>query len=144
MVIKVKEPQPAECARLRPHHVLFTYLHLAPDPKQTQALIESGCVAIAYETVTDAHGGLPLLAPMSEVAGRMSIQAGAHAVEKAQGANGAFLGAFPVVPAAEVVLIGGGVGGSNAPTLAVGGGAPVIVLDGWRAGLTGLGDGEGG
>ncbi|HEY9545669.1 MAG TPA: alanine dehydrogenase [Solimonas sp.] len=129
MVIKVKEPQPAECAMLRPHHVLFTYLHLAPDPKQTQALIESGCVAIAYETVTDAHGGLPLLAPMSEVAGRMSIQAGAHAMEKAQGGNGVLLGGVPGVPAAEVVIIGGGVVGYNAARIAVGMGARVIVLD---------------
>src|SRR3546814_2823187 len=129
MVIKVKEPQPAECARLLPHPVLFTYLHLAPDPEQTPALFESGCVAIAYETVTDAHGGLPLLAPMSEVAGRMSIQAGAHAMEKAQGGNGVLLGGVPGVPAAEVVIIGGGVVGYNAARIAVGMGARVIVLD---------------
>ncbi|NGY04171.1 alanine dehydrogenase [Solimonas terrae] len=129
MIIKVKEPQPAECAMLRPHHVLFTYLHLAPDPAQTKALVDSGCVAIAYETVTDARGGLPLLAPMSEVAGRMSIQAGAHAMEKAQGGNGVLLGGVPGVPAAEVVVIGGGVVGYNAARIAVGMGARVTILD---------------
>ena len=129
MIVKVKEPQPSECRMLRPHHVLFTYLHLAPDPVQTRALVESGCTAIAYETVTDARGGLPLLAPMSEVAGRMSIQAGAHAMEKAQGGNGVLLGGVPGVPAAEVVIIGGGVVGYNAARIAVGMGARVIVLD---------------
>ncbi|MFT4047889.1 MAG: alanine dehydrogenase [Solimonas sp.] len=129
MIIKVKEPQPAECAMLKAHHVLFTYLHLAPDPQQTEALIASGCTAIAYETVTDAHGGLPLLAPMSEVAGRMSIQAGAHAMEKAAGGNGVLLGGVPGVPAAEVVVIGGGVVGYNAARIAVGMGARVTILD---------------
>jgi alanine dehydrogenase len=129
MIIKVKEPQPVECAMLQPHHVLFTYLHLAPDPAQTKALVESGCTAIAYETVTDARGGLPLLAPMSEVAGRMSIQAGAHAMEKAQGGNGVLLGGVPGVPAAEVVVIGGGVVGYNAARIAVGMGARVTILD---------------
>jgi len=129
MIVKVKEPQPSECRMLRPQHVLFTYLHLAPDPVQTRALVESGCTAIAYETVTDARGGLPLLAPMSEVAGRMSIQAGAHAMEKAQGGNGVLLGGVPGVPAAEVVIIGGGVVGYNAARIAVGMGARVIVLD---------------
>ncbi|WP_028009447.1 alanine dehydrogenase [Solimonas flava] len=129
MIVKVKEPQPAECAMLRPHHVLFTYLHLAPDPAQTRALLDSGCTAIAYETVTDARGGLPLLAPMSEVAGRMSIQAGAHAMEKAAGGNGVLLGGVPGVPAAEVVVLGGGVVGYNAARIAVGMGARVTILD---------------
>ena len=129
MVIKVKEPQPVECKLLRENQLLFTYLHLAPDPAQTKALIESGCIAIAYETVTDPRGGLPLLAPMSEVAGRMSIQAGAHAMEKAQGGNGVLLGGVPGVAAAEVLVIGGGVVGYNAARIAVGMGANVTVLD---------------
>lgn len=129
MILKVKEPQPVECRRLQPGQVLFTYLHLAPDPAQTEALIASGCVAIAYETVTDGRGGLPLLAPMSEVAGRMSIQAGAHAMEKAQGGNGVLLGGVPGVAPAEVVIIGGGVVGTNAARIAVGMGAAVTVLD---------------
>ncbi len=129
LIIKVKEPQPAECRLLRERHVVFTYLHLAPDAAQTRALVDSGCVAIAYETVTDARGGLPLLAPMSEVAGRMSIQAGAHAMEKAQGGNGVLLGGVPGVPAAEVVVLGGGVVGYNAARIAVGMGARVTVID---------------
>lgn len=129
MVIKVKEPQPSECAMLREGQVLFTYLHLAPDPEQTQALLKSGCVAIAYETVTDRNGGLPLLAPMSEVAGRMSIQAGAHAMEKAQGGNGVLLGGVPGVAAADVVIIGGGVVGYNAARIAIGMGASVTIID---------------
>ncbi len=129
MIVKVKEPQPAECARLREGQVLFTYLHLAPDPVQTRALVDSGCVAIAYETVSDGRGGLPLLAPMSEVAGRMSIQAGAHAMEKAQGGNGVLLGGVPGVAPAEVVVIGGGVVGYNAARIAVGMGARVTILD---------------
>lgn len=129
MVIKVKEPQPAECRMLRPGQVLFTYLHLAPDPEQTKGLVDSGCVAIAYETVTDGRGGLPLLAPMSEVAGRMSIQAGAHAMEKAQGGNGVLVGGVPGVPPAKVVVVGGGVVGYNAARVAVGMGADVTVLD---------------
>jgi len=129
MVIKVKEPHPVECAMLREGQVLFTYLHLAPDPAQTQGLIDSGCVAIAYETVTDGRGGLPLLAPMSEVAGRMSIQAGAHALEKAQGGTGVLLGGVPGVAPADVVVIGGGVVGYNAARLAVGMGARVTILD---------------
>ncbi|MDE2149135.1 MAG: alanine dehydrogenase [Gammaproteobacteria bacterium] len=129
MVVKVKEPQPAECRMLREGQVLFTYLHLAPDPQQAKALIESGCVAIAYETVTDARGGLPLLAPMSEVAGRMSIQAGAHTLEKAQGGIGVLLGGVPGVTPAEVVVLGGGVVGYNAARVAVGMGAQVTVLD---------------
>jgi alanine dehydrogenase len=129
MIIKVKEPQPRECAMLREGQILFTYLHLAPDPEQTRALIASRCVAIAYETVTDARGGLPLLAPMSEVAGRMSIQAGAHALEKAQGGNGVLMGGVPGVAPAEVVVIGGGVVGYNAARVAVGMGANVTILD---------------
>ena len=129
MVVKVKEPQPAECALLREGQVLFTYLHLAPDPEQTKALVDSGCVAIAYETVTDGRGGLPLLAPMSEVAGRMSIQAGAHAMEKAQGGNGVLLGGVPGVAPADVIVIGGGVVGYNAARIAVGMGANVTILD---------------
>jgi alanine dehydrogenase len=103
MIIKVKEPQPGECKMLRPGQVLYTYLHLAPDPEQTKALVQSGSTAIAYETVTDRAGGLPLLAPMSEVAGRMSIQAGAHALEKAQGGSGVLLGGVPGVKPAEVL-----------------------------------------
>ncbi len=129
MVIKVKEPQAVECAMLREGQVLFTYLHLAPDPEQTHALVKSGCVAIAYETVTDARGGLPLLAPMSEVAGRMSIQAGAHAMEKAQGGTGVLIGGVPGVAPADVVVIGGGVVGYNAARVAVGMGANVTILD---------------
>lgn len=129
MIIKVKEPQTIECKMLRPGQILYTYLHLAPDPEQTQCLIDSGCVAIAYETVTDRHGGLPLLAPMSEVAGRMSIQAGAHAMEKAQGGNGVLMGGVPGVAPAEVVVIGGGVVGYNAARVAVGMGASVTILD---------------
>ena len=129
MIIKVKEPQPGECKMLRPGQVLFTYLHLAPDPAQTKGLVDSGAIAIAYETVTDRSGGLPLLAPMSEVAGRMSIQAGAHAMEKAQGGNGVLMGGVPGVPPAQVVVIGGGVVGYNAARVAVGMGASVTILD---------------
>ena len=129
MVIKVKEPQPVECAMLRPGQVLYAYLHLAPDPEQTRALLASGCTAIAYETVTDNHGGLPLLAPMSEVAGRMSIQAGAHALEKAQGGSGVLLGGVPGVKPAEVMVIGAGTVGLNAARMAMGLGARVTVLD---------------
>jgi len=129
MIIKVKEPQPVECAMLRPGQLLYTYLHLAPDPAQTAALVKSGCTAIAYETVTDRKGGLPLLAPMSEVAGRMSIQAGAHALEKAQGGSGMLLGGVPGVKPAEVMVIGGGVVGINAARIAMGMGANVTILD---------------
>lgn len=129
MVVKVKEPQPAECAMLRPGQVLYTYLHLAPDPAQTAALVKSGATCIAYETVTDARGGLPLLAPMSEVAGRMSIQAGAHALEKAQGGSGVLLGGVPGVKPGEVLVIGGGVVGINAARMAAGLNAHVTVLD---------------
>lgn len=129
MIIKVKEPQPNECRMLRPGQLLFTYLHLAPDPQQTELLVASGCTAIAYETVTDARGGLPLLAPMSEVAGRMSIQAGAHHLEKAQGGLGALLGGVPGVAPAKVLVIGGGVVGTQAARMAVGMGADVTILD---------------
>lgn len=129
MIIKVKEPQPAECAMLSPGQVLYTYLHLAPDPEQTKALVKSGATCIAYETVTDRKGGLPLLAPMSEVAGRMSIQAGAHALEKAQGGSGMLLGGVPGVKPAEVLVIGGGVVGINAARVAMGMNAHVTVVD---------------
>jgi alanine dehydrogenase len=129
MIIKVKEPQPAECAMLRRGQILYTYLHLAPDPEQTKALVKSGVTAIAYETVTDNAGGLPLLAPMSEVAGRMSIQAGAHALEKAQGGSGVLLGGVPGVKPAEVLVIGGGVVGINAARMAMGLNAHVTILD---------------
>ena len=129
MIIKVKEPQAAECRLLRPGQILFTYLHLAPDPEQTKLLIESGAIAIAYETVTDDRGGLTLLAPMSEVAGRMAIQAGAHALEKAQGGRGVLMGGVPGVAPAKVVVIGGGVVGLNAARVAMGMGADVTLLD---------------
>jgi alanine dehydrogenase len=129
MIVKVKEPQPVEIARLRAGQTLFTYLHLAPDPEQTEALLKSGAVAIAYETVTDGRGGLPLLAPMSEVAGRMSIQAGAHCLEIAQGGRGMLLGGVPGVPAAKVVILGGGVVGTNAARMAMGLEAHVTILD---------------
>lgn len=129
MIVKVKEPQPEECAMLREGQVLFTYLHLAPDLQQTELLQKSGCVAIAYETVTDDQGRLPLLQPMSEVAGRMSIQAGAHCLEKAQGGRGVLLGGVPGVAAANVVVIGGGVVGLNAIRMAVGMESHVTVLD---------------
>ena len=113
MVLKVKEPQPSEISMLREGQILFTYLHLAPDESQTQALIDSGCIAIAYETVTDDRGGLPLLAPMSEVAGRMAVQAGATCLEIANGGRGVLLGGVPGVAPGKVVVIGGGVVGSN-------------------------------
>jgi len=129
MIIKVKEPQPNECKMLRPGQLLFTYLHLAPDPEQTRLLVESGAVAIAYETVTDDRGGLPLLAPMSEVAGRMAIQAGAHSLEKAQGGLGTLLGGVPGVAPGKVTVIGGGVVGVNAARMALGLGADVTILD---------------
>ncbi len=129
MVVKVKEPQPQECALLRQGQTLFTYLHLASDPAQAEALIASGVLAIAYETVTDEHGHLPLLAPMSEVAGRMSIQVGAHNLEKAQGGVGLLLGGVPGVEPAKVVIVGGGSAGTNAAQMAVGLGADVAILD---------------
>ncbi|ROR32848.1 alanine dehydrogenase [Inmirania thermothiophila] len=129
MIVKVKEPQPQEWRMLRPEQVLFTYLHLAPDPAQAEGLMASGCTAIAYETVTDPHGHLPLLAPMSEVAGRMSIQAGARCLEREMGGRGMLLGGVPGVAPARVVVIGGGVVGTNALRVAIGMEAHVTVLD---------------
>ena len=129
MIVKVKEPQPAERAMLRRGQVLFTYLHLAPDPEQTRDLLNCGVTAIAYETVTDPRGGLPLLAPMSEVAGRLAPQAGAWALQKANGGEGVLLGGVPGVHPANVVIIGGGVVGTAAARVAAGMGAHVTVLD---------------
>jgi len=129
MVVKVKEPQPSEWAQLKEGQILYTYLHLAPDPNQTKGLVDSGCTAVAYETVTDDHGGLPLLAPMSEVAGRLSIQASATALQKANGGRGVLLGGVPGVKPGNVVVIGGGVVGLNAARMAVGLGATVTILD---------------
>jgi len=129
MVIKVKEPQPHECRMMRENQVLFAYLHLAPDPEQAKLLQASGCVAIAYETVTNNRGGLPLLAPMSEVAGRMSIQAGATCLEIKNGGKGILLGGVPGVAPAKVVVIGGGMVGTNAVRMAMGMGAHVVVID---------------
>jgi alanine dehydrogenase len=129
MIVKVKEPQPAETALLRAGQILFTYLHLAADRGLTEALLRADIVAIAYETVTDARGGLPLLAPMSEVAGRMAVQVGAHCLEKEQGGIGVLLGGVPGVPAAKVVILGGGVAGTNAARMAMGVEAYVTVID---------------
>jgi len=129
MIVKVKEPQPNECKMLREDQILYTFLHLAPDPTQTELLGKAGCTAIAYETVTDNRNGLPLLAPMSEVAGRMSIQAGAHYLEKAHGGSGTLLGGVPGVAPGKVLIIGGGVVGTNAAKMAIGLGAEVIILD---------------
>jgi alanine dehydrogenase len=129
MIVKVKEPQPREVAMLQDGQVLFTYLHLAADKALTEALMRSGVVAIAYETVTDTRGGLPLLAPMSEVAGRMAVQVGAHCLEKEQGGIGVLLGGVPGVPAAKVVILGGGVAGTNAARMAMGVEAYVTVID---------------
>jgi alanine dehydrogenase len=129
IIVKVKEPQLNECAMMRPGQVLFTYLHLAPDPSQAEALIKSGCIAIAYETVTDAQGRLPLLTPMSEVAGRMAVQAGAHYLEKIQGGRGVLLGGVPGVASGKVAILGGGVVGANAATIALGMGAEVTIID---------------
>jgi alanine dehydrogenase len=129
MIVKVKEPQPVEWAMLRKGQILFTYLHLAPDPEQTHGLMESGCIAVAYETVTDERGGLPLLAPMSEVAGRLAIEAAAFSLRKPAGGKGVLLGGVPGVPAARVVVLGGGVVGTHAARMAVGLGCEVTVLD---------------
>jgi alanine dehydrogenase len=129
MIVKVKEPQPSEWAQLRDGQILYTYLHLAPDPEQTKGLIASGVTAVAYETVTDERGGLPLLAPMSEVAGRLSIQAGAFSLQKANGGRGVLLGGVPGVLPGKVVVIGGGVVGLHAARMAVGLGADVTILD---------------
>lgn len=129
MIVKVKEPQAIECKMLRKGQTLYTYLHLAPDPAQTKLLIESGATCIAYETVTDNRNGLPLLAPMSEVAGRMAVQAGAHYLEKAQGGSGTLLGGVPGVAPGKVLIIGGGVVGTNSAKMALGLGADVTILD---------------
>ena len=129
MIVKVKEPQPEEYEQLREGQILFTYLHLAPDPDQAKGLQESGAVAIAYETVTDARGGLPLLTPMSDVAGRMSIQVGAHCLELEQGGRGALLGGVPGVAPAKVVVLGGGTVGAQAARMGIGLGAHVTVID---------------
>ena len=129
MIVKVKEPLPAERKRLKPGQVLFTYLHLAPDAEQTHDLVASGATCIAYETVTAPTGGLPLLTPMSEVAGRLAPQGGAHCLEKAAGGRGILLGGVPGVPAAEVIILGGGVSGTHAATIALGMGANVTVVD---------------
>jgi alanine dehydrogenase len=129
MVMKVKEPQPAEWARLREGQILFTYLHLAPDPKQTKGLLDSGCTAVAYETVTDDQGNLPLLAPMSEVAGRLSIEAAGTALKRHSGGRGVLIGGVPGVRPAKIVVIGGGVVGTHAARMAAGLGAEVAILD---------------
>ncbi|MAH85122.1 MAG: alanine dehydrogenase [Rhodospirillaceae bacterium TMED8] len=129
MIVKVKEPQVAERKMLREGQILFTYLHLAPDPQQTRDLVDSGAVCIAYETVTDNGGGLPLLAPMSQIAGRMSVQAGAHCLERTQGGAGVLLAGVPGVRPAKVVIVGGGIVGESAAYIAVGMGADVTILD---------------
>src|ERR1700719_2894618 len=129
MIVKVKEPLADERRRLKRGQILFTYLHLAPDLEQTRDLMASGATCIAYETVTSPYGGLPLLTPMSEVAGRLAPQVGAHALEKAQGGRGVLLGGVPGAPAADVLIIGGGVSGTNAATIALGMGAQVTILD---------------
>jgi len=129
MIVKVKEPQAIERARLKAGQVLFTYLHLAPDPDQTHDLIKSGVTAIAYETVTAPNGSLPLLTPMSEVAGRMAVQVGAHYLERSHGGRGILIGGVPGVAPASVVILGGGVSGTHAATIAVGLGARVTVVD---------------
>ncbi|MCT7375308.1 alanine dehydrogenase [Chelativorans salis] len=129
MVVKVKEPQASEWVQLREDQILYTYLHLAPDPEQTKGLVASGVTAIAYETVTDERGGLPLLAPMSEVAGRLAIQAGATALQKANGGRGVLLGGVPGVLPGKVAIIGGGVVGLNAAKMAIGLGADVTIID---------------
>jgi alanine dehydrogenase len=129
MVVKVKEPQPREWSQLREGQILFTYLHLAPDPAQAKGLMKSGCTAIAYETVTDDKGGLPLLAPMSEVAGRLSIEAAGSALKRSAGGRGLLLGGVPGVVPARVVVLGGGVVGTHAARMAVGLGAEVTILD---------------
>jgi alanine dehydrogenase len=129
MIVKVKEPQAVERKMLREGQILYTYLHLAPDPEQTRDLVTSGAICIAYETVTNARGGLPLLAPMSQVAGRMSVQSGAHSLEKAQGGRGVLLGGVPGVAPAKVVILGGGVVGTNAAAMALGLGADVTIIE---------------
>jgi alanine dehydrogenase len=129
MIVKVKEPQPQEWRQLREGQILFTYLHLAPDREQAKGLLQSGCTAVAYETVTDDHGGLPLLAPMSEVAGRLSVEAAGSALKKPAGGRGLLIGGVPGVEAARIVIIGGGIVGTHAARMAVGLGAEVSILD---------------
>jgi alanine dehydrogenase len=129
MIVKVKEPQPSEWVQLREDQILFTFLHLAPDPEQARGLMRSGCTAIAYETVTDAHGGLPLLAPMSEVAGRLAIEAAGAALKRYAGGRGLLIGGVPGVQPARIVVIGGGVVGTHAARMAAGLGAEVTILD---------------
>ena len=129
MIVKVKEPQAVEYRRLKPHQILFTYLHLAPDPEQARGLMDSGATAIAYETVTDANGGLPLLAPMSEVAGRLAIEAAAIALRRPTGGRGVLMGGVPGVRPAKVVVLGGGVVGTHAARMAAGLGAEVSPKD---------------
>lgn len=129
MIVKVKEPQPNECQQLKENQILFTYLHLAPDPGQTQLLMDSGCIAIAYETVTDAQGRLPLLTPMSEVAGRLAVQAGAHCLEQKNGGRGVLLGGVPGVLPGKVLVIGGGVSGTQSIRMALGMEAEVTVVE---------------
>lgn len=144
LIVKVKEPQAEEIRHLQPHHLLFTYLHLAPDPQQANGLLASGATAIAYETVTDANGALPLLAPMSEVAGRLSIQAAARCLEKASGGSGVLLSGVPGVAPGKVLILGGGVVGFNAARVAMGIGARVTILDKSPARLRFLDDHWGG
>jgi alanine dehydrogenase len=129
MIVKVKEPQPVEWTQLRSGQILFTYLHLAPDPDQARGLLGSGCTAVAYETITDTTGGLPLLAPMSEVAGRFAIEAAGRALQRHAGGRGLLIGGVPGVSPARVVVIGGGVVGTHAARMAVGLGADVTILD---------------
>jgi alanine dehydrogenase len=129
MIVKVKEPQPSEWTRLREGQILFTYLHLAPDAAQTKGLLASGCTAVAYETVTDAHGGLPLLAPMSEVAGRLAIEAAGAALRKSADGMGKLIGGVPGVPPTRIAVIGGGVVGTHAARMAAGLGADITILD---------------
>ncbi|MGY4229889.1 alanine dehydrogenase [Bradyrhizobium sp. USDA 4503] len=129
MIVKVKEPQPSEWSQLREGQILFTYLHLAPDPEQAKGLLKSGCTAIAYETVTDGHGGLPLLAPMSEVAGRLAVEAAGGALKRSAGGRGLLIGGVPGVQPARIVVIGGGVVGTHAARMAAGLGAEVSIID---------------
>src|SRR5579863_220134 len=129
MIVKVKEPQAVEIARLKPHHILFTYLHLAADKAQARGLMASGCTAIAYETVSDRYGRLPLLAPMSQVAGRMAVDVGAYHLLKFSGGRGMLLGGVPGVPPAKVLILGGGVSGKHAAQMAIGHHADVTLFD---------------
>ncbi len=140
LIVKVKEPQPIEIARLQPHHILFTYLHLAADRDQAIGLMKSGCTAIAYETVSDRWGRLPLLAPMSQVAGRMAVDAGAYHLLKPHGGCGVLLGGAPGVPAAKVIILGGGVSGKHAAEMAIGHRADVTLFDISAARLEALDD----